>query len=66
MPILRHVKAKNRKKYFAEQYEATRNYPKRMLDINIASDHTKVRKVFVVNSDEATYINSSLKIFAQC
>jgi hypothetical protein len=42
--------------YFAEQYEATQTYPEEMLDINIASDYTKVRKVFVMNSDESTYI----------
>jgi Predicted AAA-ATPase/PD-(D/E)XK nuclease superfamily len=51
--------------YFAEQYEATGSYPKKMLDINIASDYTKVRKVFVVNSDEATYIPLLKKITSE-
>jgi Predicted AAA-ATPase/PD-(D/E)XK nuclease superfamily len=42
--------------YFAEQYERYQSYPDRMLDINIASDYTKVRKVFIINSDESTYV----------
>jgi hypothetical protein len=48
--------------YFAEQYEATRSYPRKMLDTNIASDYTKVRKVFVTNSDATTYIPLLKKI----
>ena len=48
--------------YFAEQYEATGIYPEKMLDTNIASDYTKVRKVFVTNSDETTYIPLLKKI----
>ena len=42
--------------YFAEQYEATHDYPRKMLDTNIASDYTKVRKVFITNSEDSTYI----------
>ena len=42
--------------YFAEQYERYEAYPKKMLDTNIASDYTKVRKVFMTNSEDTTYI----------
>ena len=42
--------------YFAAQFEHLKAYPKKMLDTNIASDYTKVRKIFVTNADEATYI----------
>ncbi len=42
--------------YFAAEYEFEQAYPKKMLDINIASDYTKVRKVFVINSEQSTYI----------
>ena len=42
--------------YFAEQYERLKSYPKKMLDTNIASDYTKVRKIFVTNSDPTIYL----------
>ena len=42
--------------YFAAYYERFQTYPKKMLDTNIASDYTKVRKVFMTNSTDATYI----------
>ena len=42
--------------YFAKYYERKRLYPEKMLDINIASDYTKVRKVFITNSKENTYV----------
>ena len=42
--------------YFAANYERFQAYPKKMLDTNIASDYTKVRKIFVANSEETTYI----------
>jgi hypothetical protein len=48
--------------YFAANYERFQSYPEKMLDTNIASDYTKVRKVFVTNSDEATYIPLLKKI----
>ena len=41
--------------YFAEQYESLHTYPEQMLDTNIASDYTKVRKVFMLNSEDTTY-----------
>jgi Predicted AAA-ATPase/PD-(D/E)XK nuclease superfamily len=42
--------------YFANYYERKKAYPKPMLDTNIASDYTKVRKVFITNTVEDTYI----------
>ena len=42
--------------YFAEHYEVWKQYPEEMLDTNVASDYTKVRKVFVSNSKVDTYI----------
>ena len=42
--------------YFANHYERKKAYPKKMLDTNIASDYTKVRKVFVTNTDENAYV----------
>ena len=42
--------------YFAEYYERYQQYPEKMLDTNIASDYTKVRNVFVTNSEDTTYI----------
>jgi Predicted AAA-ATPase/PD-(D/E)XK nuclease superfamily len=42
--------------YFAEQYEESHTYPEMMLDTNIASDYTKVRKVFVTNTKDTVYI----------
>jgi hypothetical protein len=51
--------------YFAEQYEELRKYPTDMLDTNIASDYTKVRKVFIANSEENTYIPLLKKLTKQ-
>jgi Predicted AAA-ATPase/PD-(D/E)XK nuclease superfamily len=42
--------------YFAEQYERSKAYPEKMLDTNIASDYRKVRKVFVTNAEDTTYV----------
>jgi hypothetical protein len=42
--------------YFAKHYERKKAYPKQMLDTNIASDYGKVRKIFITNTQENTYI----------
>ena len=42
--------------YFAQQYERRKRYPQKMLDTNIASDYTKVRNIFMTNSEDTTYI----------
>ena len=38
--------------YFAEYYGRYKKYPKKMLDINIASDYSKVRKIFRIGGFE--------------
>jgi Predicted AAA-ATPase/PD-(D/E)XK nuclease superfamily len=48
--------------YFAAHYERFKTYPEKMLDTNIASDYTKVRKVFMTNSTDTTYIPLLKKI----
>jgi Predicted AAA-ATPase/PD-(D/E)XK nuclease superfamily len=42
--------------YFAAEYERFQSYPSTMLDTNIASDYTKVRKIFVTNTEDNTYL----------
>jgi Predicted AAA-ATPase/PD-(D/E)XK nuclease superfamily len=42
--------------YFASYYERSKAYPEKMLDTNIATDYRKVRKIFVTNADDTTYI----------
>ena len=38
--------------YFANEYSQTRDYPKKMLDFNIASDYSKIRKIFRIGGFE--------------
>ena len=38
--------------YFANEYSQTRAYPKKMLDFNIASDYSKIRKIFRIGGFE--------------
>jgi hypothetical protein len=51
--------------YFAAYYESFKTHPKKMLDTNIASDYTKVRKVFMTNSVDTTYIPLLKKIIQE-
>ena len=51
--------------YFAQEYEYKQSYPEKMLDTNIASDYTKVRKVFVTNTEESTYVPLLKKIIQE-
>ncbi len=44
--------------YFAELYGQNKKYPDKMLDINIASDYSKIRKIFRIGGFE----NDKLKI----
>jgi hypothetical protein len=43
--------------YFAQQYKDNGDYPEEMLDANIASDYTKIRKLFKMQGDEQSYIS---------
>lgn len=42
--------------YFASHYERRQQYPRKMLDSNIATDYTKVKKVFNIQQREAEFI----------
>jgi hypothetical protein len=42
--------------YFASHYEKRQLYPRRMLDANIATDYTKVKKIFNIQQREAEFI----------
>jgi Predicted AAA-ATPase/PD-(D/E)XK nuclease superfamily len=41
--------------YFAQQYKERNDYPYEMLDVNIASDYSKVRRVFNIGGTEENY-----------
>ena len=42
--------------YFASHYERKKQYPRRMLDANIATDYTKVKKIFNIKQQEQKFI----------
>jgi hypothetical protein len=42
--------------YFASHYEKRKKYPRRMLDANIATDYTKVKKIFNIQQREQEFI----------
>lgn len=42
--------------YFASHYEKKRKYPNKMLDANIATDYTKVKKIFNIQQREQEFI----------
>jgi Predicted AAA-ATPase/PD-(D/E)XK nuclease superfamily len=42
--------------YFASHYEKRQTYPRRMLDANIATDYTKVKKIFNIQQREQEFI----------
>ena len=42
--------------YFASNYEKNRSYPRKMLDANIATDYTKVKKVFNIQQREDEFL----------
>ncbi len=39
--------------YFAKEYVSTGGYPRRMLDVNIASDYGKIKSIFEIDGKEA-------------
>ncbi len=41
--------------YFAEQYRDAQSYPSAMLDANIASDYSKIKKLFSIQDSEEKY-----------
>ncbi len=42
--------------YFASHYEKRQQYPRKMLDANIATDYTKVKKIFNIQQREEAFI----------
>jgi hypothetical protein len=42
--------------YFASHYEKRQRYPRKMLDANIATDYSKVKKIFNIQQREAEFI----------
>jgi Predicted AAA-ATPase/PD-(D/E)XK nuclease superfamily len=42
--------------YFASHYESKKKYPRRMLDANIATDYTKVKRIFNIQQREQEFI----------
>jgi hypothetical protein len=42
--------------YFASHYEKRQQYPRKMLDANIATDYTKVKKIFNIQQREEEFI----------
>jgi hypothetical protein len=42
--------------YFASHYEGKKKYPRKMLDANIATDYTKVKKIFNIQQRESEFI----------
>jgi hypothetical protein len=42
--------------YFASHYEDRQKYPRKMLDANIATDYTKVKRIFNIQQREAEFI----------
>jgi Predicted AAA-ATPase len=43
--------------YFASHYEEKKKYPRKMLDANIATDYTKVKKIFNIKQQEQAFIS---------
>jgi Predicted AAA-ATPase/PD-(D/E)XK nuclease superfamily len=41
--------------YFADEYRETRRYPREMLDPNVASDYSKIKKLFSIQDNEDEY-----------
>ena len=42
--------------YFATEYSSSQNYPKELLDPNIASDYTKIRRLFKIRDKEKEHL----------
>ena len=42
--------------YFAANYEEKKKYPRKMLDANIATDYTKVKRIFNIKQQEQEFI----------
>ena len=43
--------------YFVQEYMAENRYPREMLDANIATDYTKIQKLFKIQGNEEEYLH---------
>ena len=43
--------------YFAQEYQMTKEYPREMLDENIATDYGKIQKLFSIQGKEEEYLH---------
>ncbi len=43
--------------YFAQEYQMTKEYPREMLDANIATDYGKIQKLFSIQGKEEDYLH---------
>jgi hypothetical protein len=54
--VKKHLYNPNMVLYFAHAYKTTQAYPKDMLDPNIASDYSKIQKLFSIQGNEDKYL----------
>ena len=54
--VTKHLYNPNMVLYFANAYKTTQAYPKDMLDPNIASDYSKIQKLFSIQGKEDQYL----------
>jgi hypothetical protein len=54
--VTKHLYNPNMVMYFADAYKTTKAYPQDMLDPNIASDYSKIQKLFSIQGKEDYYL----------
>jgi hypothetical protein len=52
IPNLQRVYNPNMVLYFAQKYQSIKDYPKELLDVNIATDYSKIRRLFKIDDKE--------------
>jgi hypothetical protein len=55
--VAKHLYNPNMVLYFAQSYKTTQAYPEDMLDANIASDYSKIQKLFSIQGKQEQYLN---------
>ena len=63
--VTTHLYNPNMVLYFANIYKTTRAYPKEMLDPNIASDYSKIQKLFNIQGKENQYLEVLRELLEQ-
>ena len=54
--VKKHLYNPNMVLYFADAYKTTQRYPDNMLDPNVASDYSKIQKLFSIQGNQDKYI----------